>query len=300
MKKIKIATISLVSLLFFCLALSASAASLFFQNETKEAKAGDVFIVDVKLSSPAEKINVAEGAIFFDQNILEVGNLSTGDSAFSLWTRPPAFSNQAGKIVFAGGVPNGIMAQEATVMKIAFKAKRPGASLLVFSDDSALYLNDGRGTKMKPQLESLGISIAQESGEKSDAWQSLVASDKTPPQKLEVALGQDPSIFDNQFFISFQALDEESGIKSYEVKEGEGEFVPTESPYVLKDQSRRSIVLVRAIDQAGNVSLAKFDPSRYGRSGLNTWITWSSLALAIIIIIIIFFYRRIKRKNVKR
>lgn len=273
------------------------AASLYFSDSSKDVKVGDTFIVDVKLSSDKENINVADCSVFFDQSILQVNSVSTGGSIFNLWTRNPIFSNESGKIMFTGGIPNGISPKDGNVVKIIFFAKSIGAGSLVFSDESLLYLNDGKGTVVKPEKSSLKITVLDKSdGEEStNEWNNILSNDKTLPGKINIKLGRDESMFDNKFFITFSAIDEDSGIKSFEIKEGNFDYVESESPYVLKDQSLDKLILVKVMDNAGNYKIIEFNP----KTSQDTIFNKSYLWIIIVLIVIIGFYIKTKRKNVK-
>lgn len=56
--------------------------------------------------------------------------------------------------------------------------------------------------------------------------------------------------------------DKQTGIDYYEVKEGEGNWVKTESPYLLKDQARQSVIQVKAVDKASNERIETIQPSQ--------------------------------------
>jgi hypothetical protein len=289
----KIFTILFIVILSLSYGSVSRAASLSLSPEQSSIKKDDTFIVDVKISAPTEKINVAEGSLSFDKEHLQVLGISTGDSIFSLWTREPVFSNENGTIVFAGGVPNGFQGDNKTIFRIVFLATATGTAKLSFFSDSVFYLNDGQGTVISPDRISETFNIAERgAGEvPSDAWQSILGTDKLPPENLEVNLVRDASMFDNKFYINFSATDSGSGIKSFEVKEGSGNFIQTESPYVLKDQSLRSSVLVKATDKAGNSKIIELKKPFY----LN-WIFWV-VALVIIAGIVISY---LKIRNAKK
>jgi hypothetical protein len=293
--KIIILFIFIVSFFIYCKPLLA--ASLQFNSSPKEIKVGDVFIVDVKLSSEKEDVNVADCVIFFDQDILKVDSISTGDSVFNLWTRSPIFSNESGKIMFTGGVPSGISAQEAQLIRVVFIAKSAGAGALVFSDESSIYLNDGQGTKAQLTFNSLNITVLDkiDNEDSKNEWSKLLANDKSAPEKVDIKLGRDESIFDNKFFISFGGEDSFSGIKSYEIKEGDGDFVVSESPYVLRDQSLNSFILVKVIDHAGNFKIVEFNPKVAEKAVAKNLY----LLIIIILAVIIGFYIK-KRKNAQK
>ena len=304
MKNIKkiIIFVSIFFVLLYCQA--SSAASLYLQNEAKEITVGDTFIVDVKLSNNEEEINVADTSIFFDQDILEVSSVGTGGSVFNLWTRQPVFSNESGKIMFTGGTPNGISSTDGQIIKIVFYAKSAGSGLLVFSDESSLYLNDGKGTIVKPTVEPLNITVAQKSedGTANNSWDNFLAADKTPPEEINISLGRDPSMFDDKFFISFSAIDKDSGVKLYDVKEGDRDFVQSESPYVLYDQSLKQEMLIKVVDNAGNYKIVQFNPESATQSTEGPIFTKLYFWLVTILILFIagFLYFKLKNKHAKK
>ena len=96
--------------LIFSLVLLPSAvqaAHIYFSLVAEEIYKDDIFIVETRVSSPDRLINAAESVLLFDNDRLEVKELSTGGSIFSVWLSPPVFSNQEGKISFIGGTPDG-------------------------------------------------------------------------------------------------------------------------------------------------------------------------------------------------
>ena len=99
-----------------------------------------------------------------------------------------------------------------------------------------------------------------------------VMIDATPPEEFKPEIGQDPSIFEGKYFLSFATTDKTSGIDYYEVKEAPKEILrlPTgqgkrdwkraESPYLLEDQYLKSKISVKAVDKAGNERISEIIP----------------------------------------
>jgi hypothetical protein len=85
--------------------------------------------------------------------------------------------------------------------------------------------------------------------------------DTTPPEAFILEIGQDPSLFEGKYFLSFATQDKMSGIDYYEIKEGKRDFKKATSPYLLEDQSLGKKVIVRAFDKAGNYQEAEIKPS---------------------------------------
>lgn len=97
-----------------------------------------------------------------------------------------------------------------------------------------------------------------------------VMVDATLPEPFELQIGKEASVFEGKYFVSFSTKDNPSGIDHYELLEEQqkGLFKPSQpgtwkvvkSPYVLKDQSLKSVIRVKAIDRAGNERIAEFIP----------------------------------------
>lgn len=285
----------IIAFTFFGLALIfsanfAQAASSSFILSTGQVRVGDVFVAELNLEDLNQKINAMDGLIIFDPAFLQVKDVSTGDSVFNLWPRTPDFTSIEGKIMFTGGVPSGTMG--GSIVKIAFLAKKAGQANFYLSDDSALYLNDGKGTKTSAQNQKVALTILESDGSvpAQNTWQESLSSDKFAPKNLIIQLGKDPYTFDGKYFISFFAEDKESGIDHYEVKEGDKDFVTTASPYVLIDQSLKSKIFVKAVDKAGNAKTVEFKNTK--AFYLQPWF------IALVLALIVYFIWR--KKKIKK
>lgn len=84
--------------------------------------------------------------------------------------------------------------------------------------------------------------------------------DKTSPEPFELKIGQDTSIFEGKYFLSFSTKDEMSGIDYYEVKEGKKDWERVMSPYLLKEQSLGQKITIRVYDKAGNYQESEIKP----------------------------------------
>lgn len=291
-----------LALTFACLVLpkAALAASLSFSVGSQTIHSGDVFEVQLNLDTQKQKINVLDSSIYFDANLLQVDDISTGGSIFNFWTRQPIYNNQAGKIVFTGGTSQSFSGSSGNVLTIVFSAKDSGQAPISLGVDSAVFLADGKGTKLSPHLNNQLVSISESPQNYSpvNQWDNVLAEDKTPPHNLNITLGKDPAIFGGKYFISFSAVDDGSGINYYAVKEGAGDFVQTESPYVLNDQSLSGVITVKAVDKAGNFVTANLALNQgWFASHYKFWII---IALVIVLINLIWATAFLKiKKNTK-
>ncbi len=284
----------IISFTFFGLALIfaanfAQAATSSFVLSTGQVRVGDVFVAELKLEDLNQKINAMDGLVIFDPAFLQVQDVSTGDSVFKLWPRTPDFTSIEGKIMFTGGVPSGTMG--GSIVKVAFLAKKAGQANFYLSDDSILYLNDGKGTKTSAQNQKVALTVLESDGSvpAQNTWQENLTSDKISPKNLIIQLGKDPYTFDGKYFISFFAEDKESGIDHYEVKEGDKDFVTTVSPYILADQSLKSKIFVKAVDKAGNAKTVEFKNTK--AFYLQPWF------IGLVLIAVIYFIWQKKKKK---
>ncbi len=294
--------VAILAVGFFFLPIGVEAAtSIYFNIEKQIVYEGDIFLADLKISTPDKLINAIEGTIIYDGDKLEIQEISTGNSLFALWPKSPVFtnSNNKGILSFVGGIPGGFQDEGADILTIIFLAKSEGEGKIDFLDGFSVFLHDGQGTQINPGLKPLSLNILKRPPETaaSNEWQNLLEKDTTPPETFEFIAGQDPSIFDNQYFISFYTTDAESGISYYQVKEGERDFVRSESPYLLQDQSLNSLVKVKAVDKAGNERIVEMMPSISQVPLYNNVLAW--IIISLIILLILFILWRIFRGKSK-
>ena len=135
-----------IGFLFFVMVpFIGNASTLFFLPQGGEYQESNTFIESLYIDTEGQKINTLETKINFDQNVLEVVDVITGDSVIELWMGAPIISNENGSIEFTGGMPGGYSGN-GVVLKIIFKAKKTGDGNLYLSDTKIL-LNDGIATE---------------------------------------------------------------------------------------------------------------------------------------------------------
>ena len=94
---------------------------------------------------------------------------------------------------------------------------------------------------------------AKENNIWKEAFHFKIQIDTESPLPFQISVNHSELAFEGEYFITFTAVDEVSGIDYYEVKEGKGDYVRAQSPYVLTNQkSGKRQVQVKALDKAGN------------------------------------------------
>jgi len=132
--------------LFLITPFFAKAATLYLMPPSQTIYQGSSFIIEVRLDSESEEINTVEGNLNFPPELLEIVDFSKGGSILSFWAKEPFL--ERGEISFLGGIPGGFRG-EGSILKINFLAKEIGKADILFTGDSKVLLNDGKGTSAK-------------------------------------------------------------------------------------------------------------------------------------------------------
>jgi len=207
--------------------------------------------------------------------------------------------NRQGQIYFAGGAPGGYCGRipgdpgiSNIVGKIIFKVNelRGGQNIqptakVYFHDKTRVLLNDGLGTEAGVDLRGAEFNITERSDSPKKEWEARLREDNIPPNPFVIELHQDQNIFDGKYFIIFSTTDKQTGIDRYEVletgqdklpgqrpkrsffdtlfgkKDQEPSWKQANIPYLLEDQSLRSVIKVKAVDKAGNERIQEYIPS---------------------------------------
>ncbi len=248
-KNLYIFLLAPLAALLYLVPTAVFAASISFVPSPTASSVNGTVQFEVHLNTGADSINAADGAISIPGG-LTVTNVSTGGSAFSLWPTEPQVALGNNSISFAGGVPGGISpGQDLLLFTITAHAAKPGV-YIVRSQNIAAYKNDGLGTRVSSTEVAYPIDITN-----NLASTNNTVIDSTPPQFVYVEVGKDSALFADKWYLSFSAQDNESGVSSYQVREGWfSPYVPADGYYVLHDQSLSSPIFVRATDAAGNVA----------------------------------------------
>ncbi|MFH1423699.1 MAG: hypothetical protein ABIG29_01985, partial [Candidatus Nealsonbacteria bacterium] len=169
-----------------------------------------------------------------------------------------------------------------------------------FLESSQILLNDGLGTPVKFSTRGAEFTISPKPFDAApldpargrNEWQEEIAKDTVPPEIFKIEINQDPLIFEEKYFIIFSTTDKQTGIDYYEIKEREGDWVKTTSPYMLEDQGLRSIIRVRAVDKAGNYIVVEQLPR-------NKPLPYKYFAIILVLIICVpvwFIIKKIRHK----
>jgi hypothetical protein len=260
-------------------------ANLSFVSKINQVVVGQEFKLDIYLDSENESLNAFSGEIIYPADLLNLKDILTGNSIINLWIDHPkvlpyfdgSIQTNKNKIAFSGITPGGFRGKSGFLFSLIFEAKNDGQTQINFSNLKFL-LSDGLGTEVKIKSSDFNLNILSRDRRIVTSTQVVLPLDTLPPENFEIQVLNNPEIFDNKYFIIFEAVDKGRGIDHYEVLEWKNKFsildifyklinpkkydlnvrswTIAESPYVLKDQKLQSDIYVKAVDKAGNVKIS--------------------------------------------
>ncbi|MBI2474124.1 MAG: hypothetical protein HYV68_00310 [Candidatus Taylorbacteria bacterium] len=141
--------------------VAGAQASLFISPASGDYRVGTNFSVLVNVNSGGMPINASTAQINFDRSKLSVVSVGYSQSVFKLWPAEPEFDNNAGTIIFSGGLPSpGFTGSDGALLRITFRPKAAGSASVVFVNGSVLA-NDGIGTNIADSLRGAVYRIQE-------------------------------------------------------------------------------------------------------------------------------------------
>jgi len=273
------------SFLFFvllCFPTLSFAQSVYMRTNKTTVNTNESVLVTLYIDTKGNSINTIGGKVSVPGSV-SVGDVRYGSSIISLWVDKPTWNSGTRNIAFTGGIPGGFSGGVGTIMSFVVRPTDVGTMSISIQDISVL-LNDGSGSELKVSTPTLTLSVqkAPVAPKPEPAKPVDVPLIPTAPVEIEPVLPPDtiaPEVFvpmvsrhesieDNKYFVSFFAIDKDSGIAKYEAREvmsglgifGSGfqtDWQEATSPYVLKYQKWGSRVEIKAYDNNGNSVVSK-------------------------------------------
>lgn len=253
--------IVLNSLFFISL---TEAAVFFFEPAEKSIGINGEVKISLFIDTEGQQINALEGVISVPLNIAKVIEVNDGGSIIDVWLEKPEITEEG--IVFSGIISGGFGGvyepyvpeqKPGKILSFILKSSNQGVAAIVLKRPLAL-LNDGDGTSANTSSKSFYLEVLNH--------EVVSFNEESPdtilPEEFFPEIAQDQNIFDGKYFVIFNTQDKDSGIDHYEISVDNKEWVIAESPYVLKDQSLRGIVKIKAVDKSGNERVVEI-PATY-------------------------------------
>ncbi|MDP2648036.1 MAG: cohesin domain-containing protein [Candidatus Yanofskybacteria bacterium] len=141
---------SFLSLLLFeeTYAQEGGGAILLINPRSGSFTEGSTFETSLFIDTGNVNVNAVEVSLKFPADLLQVVDVSTGQSIFSVWNAPPELSNTAGRVTFTGGIIPGINTSNGLISTVKFRVRAPGQAVISFLDTSKVLAEDGKGTNI--------------------------------------------------------------------------------------------------------------------------------------------------------
>lgn len=277
-----------IALVFGVLPQFVEAATIT-TSVSNEIHAQDIFIIDVSLDTEGQKLNTIEGDIVLNDSTknFEIRDVSVAGSGFTLWPRKPSVSIDGKTISFIGGIPGGVVGK-TSLFKIIVFAKN-SSELRISPKNIVGYVDDGKGTPVTVNSKDVVAHVQTPASVPTDEWKQVISTDNVAPEIFDITLYQDPSLYEGKKFLSFQTIDNQSGIAYYEVSEDGALPIRSGDQYVLVDQKGAETITVTGYDMAGN--------ARAGAFTVDNGINWLAVSLWTLVLLVVFFVLR--RKDIK-
>lgn len=285
-----ITSFTFISFLYLvCCVHNVNAAEIRFVVVPSSIEGDTASIVEAYIDPEETAINAVEGVVgFLGSGVENVSSVivETGDSVLDLWLTNPLYARDEKVVRFAGGSTEGF-AEKGLLFRMRIFSKESDELTISWLSGGA-YENNGEGTPVGISSRSLVLSLA-----KNEPNQINPASiDSSPPYFDTILVSQDPDVYDGKYFVSFRAIDDVSGIARYEVIEDQVVTEIRDGVYVLRDQERKSKVVVVAYDQAGNSTSIKV-PTKY--AGWYVVFVIGVVMAVMVLILYVFYQRRINK-----
>lgn len=275
-------TINLLTLLVLIVPNFLDAQSVSLSTGKTTYTTNDNILVSVYVETGGQQINTIGGQVSFQPSLNSVSDVRYGNSIISLWVDKPTANNSLGTIIFIGGVPGGFSGSRGNLFTFVVKPKSEG-TLNISLKDVHVLLNDGSGGELQglktPPLV-LNITKANESipvikdttPNVVEKVVNIAPKDSIAPENFIPMVSHHESIANDSQFVSFSAVDKDSGVAHYKVREVpkiigfitdrfSTSWVDAVSPHVLYYQSWGTRVEVMAVDGAGNSTVGSADKS---------------------------------------
>lgn len=285
-------------------------------------------VIPIYVDTEEELVNAFEVKVKFSNNLI-FRDFQEANSIINFWVEKPIitqittdennirissressqeFAASYNLLKFSGVSIGGYLGRKGLLTNLIFEAKEENA-LIEILPSSKILLNDGLGTEAKLRGErkfleikklTQDVRISSREGSQEFATKQEFIEDKFPPESFQIYLSKNKEMFENKYFIIFKTTDKQSGIAYYEVAEKQGftkpnlkdlNFEKAESPHILKDQTLRSYIFVKAIDKFGNERIEYIPPQKF--------VNFNEILNIFIFIVLIFLIKYLIRKYFK-
>lgn len=297
--------VNIITFLGLSYSVPVYAAEMFFDSAKERVYTGEEFSVSIKLDPEGVSINAVEGTITYDNQFIEVNNVRVSGSIINTWIEYPKVKNKS--ISFSGIIPGGFKGirtpfsdtyNPGTILTLDLTAVKTGQAKVALQDVFSVE-NSSQAKQMSLSDDLWQMNI--EKSTTSDNTQNkkeieTVVKDSVPPEDFDVHVIKRSDIFEGNYALLFSTTDTLSGVDRYEVREGDyDKWQVADSPYILKDQTFKNPIWVKAVDEAGNERVKEVNPPKV-KSHFQFVALYIILIISILFLGFFFYYKKRNRE----
>lgn len=264
-------------------------ARLYFDPQEAVIGAKGEFFVAIFIDSAEESINTISISINVPEQFTPT-DTRDGNSIISLWVERPKWNESTRQLSFSGLIPGGFSGKGAHLLTIEF-ALTDGEEIGTLSFDpekTTVLRNVFNAEPAVLILEDTTLSISRG---KENLPVEIIDTD--PPEQFTPSIIKHDQAFSGKYVIVFSTQDKGSGMCCYQVAEKSGGEVreytklkwrDAESPLLLKDQSLKSFVYIKALDKHGNERVAVIAP----QSTILRYINPNVIGILILVVAVMY------------
>jgi hypothetical protein len=276
-------------------AAHAEAIGRLYFSAPQVVPLGAEFPVKVLVDSD-QPLNAYTINFTYPSQYLEILNFNNSRSIIDVWQNQPVVS-AGGTVSVRGGSLKPFSGGGGEILTVNFKALQSASATLDFEKSSALYLANGKGTKVTPQTESFSIAVQSSTSASVFAQaQQAAQTDNSPPEIKFLSIIPDP-FNKNQKLLGFLVSDAGSGIKETSLRARSflrwGDWMPASNPTALP-LSVWSVDF-RVVDQSGNIT----EKTIYDWPAFRRLVLVVLAAAAGIVAILILLIKKGRKQNEK-
>lgn len=276
-------------------------ASLYFAAPASPPVVGESFSVTVALSID-QPANAYAFSLQYNGSALRLDDVNVAGSIITVSPSLPTV--QGNTISYVGGSFVPFLGSTGKLLTLDFTAIATGTDQIIFAPSSFVYLANGKGTKVAPQLLAASVHVLAGGAVQNEnpvitptstGTSSVAGVDTTPPSITSLAFVADP--FDQSHkLLGFLVSDAGSGMADMEVRTRSGLFWSgweiAENPIPLANNVWEADL--RIADHAGNTAEATiYDWPAFWKTAA----VWGGMTIVGVIVIIFLIIRH--RRNVK-
>jgi hypothetical protein len=265
-----------------------AATTLYFEAATGSVSVGSAFPVRILLDTD-QPVNAYTMHVRYSSNILGLQDTNNASSIITVWQGDPAVL-AGGEIAVNGGSLTAFTGKHGQLLQIDFVPSATGTATLSFIGP-AVYLANGKGTKVIPQTKNLQVVVSGTAGASPSPAAASAKPEIIPPVIQYLAMIQDP-FNGNQKLLAFLASDSGSGVSGTEIRYRTGlswsPWQAVTNPAPLPKGVWE--VDFRTVDHAGNVT----EQIVYDWAALTTFALIAGAIGIVIIVAVLFFVLRKK------